>query len=60
MRILAAEQTLDNTTWFQGTADAVRRNMLHLETVGYLGSYGRLSSAHKTDECNISHGVALS
>jgi len=34
VRILAAEQTLDNTTWFQGTADAVRRNILHLELKG--------------------------
>jgi glucose-1-phosphate adenylyltransferase len=26
---LAAEQTPDNPTWFQGTADAVRQCMLH-------------------------------
>lgn len=34
VRILAAEQTVDNTNWFQGTADAVRRNLLHLELRG--------------------------
>ncbi|MDD5427808.1 MAG: glucose-1-phosphate adenylyltransferase [Candidatus Omnitrophica bacterium] len=34
VRILAAEQTVDNTNWFQGTADAVRRNLLHLELKG--------------------------
>jgi len=34
VRILAAEQTVDNTTWFQGTADAVRRNIFHLELKG--------------------------
>lgn len=34
VRILAAEQTVDNTSWFQGTADAVRRNMSHLELRG--------------------------
>ncbi len=34
VRILAAEQTVDNTSWFQGTADAVRRNLLHLELRG--------------------------
>ncbi len=34
VRILAAEQTLDNTNWFQGTADAVRRNLLHLDLKG--------------------------
>ena len=34
VRILAAEQTLDNTNWFQGTADAVRKNILHLNLKG--------------------------
>jgi len=34
VRILAAEQTVDNTNWFQGTADAVRRNILHLDLKG--------------------------
>jgi glucose-1-phosphate adenylyltransferase len=29
--ILAAEQTPDNITWFQGTADAVRQSLRHLE-----------------------------
>lgn len=28
--ILAAEQTLGNTNWFQGTADAVRQTTIHL------------------------------
>lgn len=28
--ILAAEQTLDNSAWFQGTADAVRQSIRHL------------------------------
>lgn len=28
--ILAAEQTPDNTSWFQGTADAVRQSMKHI------------------------------
>ncbi|MDP3791869.1 MAG: glucose-1-phosphate adenylyltransferase [Candidatus Omnitrophota bacterium] len=30
VRILAAEQTLEGANWFQGTADAVRKNILHL------------------------------
>ena len=30
VRILAAEQTLDNLNWLQGTADAVRKNIAHL------------------------------
>lgn len=29
--ILAAEQTPDNATWFQGTADAVRQSVRHIE-----------------------------
>lgn len=29
--ILAAEQTPDSTTWFQGTADAVKQSLRHLE-----------------------------
>lgn len=29
VHLLAAEQTLDNTSWFQGTADAVRRHIGH-------------------------------
>lgn len=34
VRILAAEQTVDNANWFQGTADAVRRNLFHLNLKG--------------------------
>ncbi|MXV49722.1 glucose-1-phosphate adenylyltransferase [Pedobacter sp. HMF7647] len=33
--ILAAEQTPHNTTWYQGTADAVRQSMRHLEPFEY-------------------------
>ena len=29
VEILAAEQTFSDTTWYQGTADAVRKNLLH-------------------------------
>ncbi|HRY47007.1 MAG TPA: glucose-1-phosphate adenylyltransferase [Candidatus Paceibacterota bacterium] len=29
VEILAAEQTLANTSWYQGTADAVRKNLIH-------------------------------
>ncbi len=31
VEILAAEQTLQNMEWFQGTADAVRKNINHLD-----------------------------
>jgi glucose-1-phosphate adenylyltransferase len=30
VEILAAEQTFSNTSWYQGTADAVRKNLVHL------------------------------
>src|SRR6478735_11217494 len=29
VEILAAEQTFADTSWYQGTADAVRKNMIH-------------------------------
>lgn len=33
--ILAAEQTPDNPQWFQGTADAVRQSLRHLDNLNY-------------------------
>ncbi|UAY53584.1 glucose-1-phosphate adenylyltransferase [Ferruginibacter albus] len=33
--ILAAEQTPDNPTWFQGTADAVRQSLRHIGSFDY-------------------------
>ncbi|MBM3295091.1 MAG: glucose-1-phosphate adenylyltransferase [Candidatus Aminicenantes bacterium] len=32
--ILAAQQTFERRDWFQGTADAVRQNLVHIEGVG--------------------------
>jgi CTP:molybdopterin cytidylyltransferase MocA len=34
VEILAAQQTLDNADWYQGTADAVRQNLRYLEQPG--------------------------
>jgi glucose-1-phosphate adenylyltransferase len=60
VRILAAEQTLENTNWFQGTADAVRSNISHLDLHGdetililsgdhlYNMDYRRLIGFHKS------------
>jgi glucose-1-phosphate adenylyltransferase len=31
VEVLAAQQTLDNTNWYQGTADAVRQNLRYVE-----------------------------
>lgn len=33
--ILSAEQTEDKESWYQGTADAVRQNLLHFDDHGY-------------------------
>jgi glucose-1-phosphate adenylyltransferase len=35
VEILAAEQTLADESWYQGTADAVRKNLMHFETNPY-------------------------
>ncbi|MFI3257892.1 MAG: sugar phosphate nucleotidyltransferase, partial [Spirochaetales bacterium] len=32
VEILAAEQTLEHSGWYEGTADAVRKNFMHFET----------------------------
>ncbi|MDO4550693.1 MAG: glucose-1-phosphate adenylyltransferase [Planctomycetia bacterium] len=32
VEILAAEQTIENSNWYQGTADAVRQSMRHIES----------------------------
>jgi glucose-1-phosphate adenylyltransferase len=32
VEILAAEQTFEHTSWFEGTADAVRKNFVHFRT----------------------------
>ena len=34
VEILAAQQTLDNADWYQGTADAVRQNLRNIEQPG--------------------------
>jgi len=35
VEILAAEQTMENTGWFQGTADAVRRSLRYIDLPDY-------------------------
>jgi glucose-1-phosphate adenylyltransferase len=32
VELLAAEQTLEHSGWYEGTADAIRKNMLHFRT----------------------------
>src|SRR6202008_3089569 len=40
--ILAAEQTPDNPSWYQGTADAVRQSLRHIRT--FPSEYGLILS----------------
>ncbi|PWU13583.1 MAG: glucose-1-phosphate adenylyltransferase [Verrucomicrobia bacterium] len=35
VEILAAEQTLTDTSWYEGTADAVRKNFLHFQSTPF-------------------------
>lgn len=35
VEIIAADQSMDNTDWFQGTADAVRRSLKHFNDPSY-------------------------
>jgi glucose-1-phosphate adenylyltransferase len=35
VEILAAEQTLTDTSWYLGTADAVRRNLIHMGSLDF-------------------------
>lgn len=35
VEILAAEQTFGSTSWYQGTADAVRKNLVHFQNTNF-------------------------
>ncbi|HAB18255.1 MAG TPA: glucose-1-phosphate adenylyltransferase [Verrucomicrobiota bacterium] len=35
VEILAAEQTFASNSWYQGTADAVRKNLMHIQTTDF-------------------------
>ena len=35
VEILAAQQRIDRTDWYQGTADAVRQNLLHIDSYAH-------------------------
>ena len=69
VRILAAEQTLDNTNWFQGTADAVRKSLSHLDLFSienililsgdhlYMMDYKNLVDFHKQHKADFTVSV---
>lgn len=64
--ILAAEQTPDNPSWFQGTADAVKQSLRHISTLDfeyililsgdqlYQMDFGEMLEAHKKNNAHIS------
>ena len=63
--IIAAEQTPDNTTWFQGTADAVRQSVRHIQNQEfedvlilsgdqlYQMDFGKMFDAHRKNQADI-------
>jgi glucose-1-phosphate adenylyltransferase len=65
--ILAAEQTPDNPGWFQGTADAVRQSLRHLDKMDfeyvlilsgdqlYQMDFSKMIDAHKQSGACINH-----
>lgn len=64
--ILAAEQTPDSTSWFQGTADAVKQSLRHISTMPfeyvlilsgdqlYQMDFVEMLDAHKKNNADIS------
>jgi len=63
--ILAAEQTPDNPSWFQGTADAVRQSLRHISNLDfeyililsgdqlYQMDFAAMITAHKAEKADI-------
>jgi glucose-1-phosphate adenylyltransferase len=66
VEILAAQQTLDNAGWYQGTADAVRQNLLNIEQPGidyvlilsgdqlYRMDFGDMLKTHQESKADVS------
>ena len=69
VQILAAEQTTTNLDWYQGTADAVRKQLLEIEVTGaddllilagdhlYRMDYGGLIEHHRTAAADVTVAV---
>ena len=65
VEILAAQQTLDNATWYQGTADAVRQNLRNIEQPGidyvlilsgdqlYRMDFGEMLKTHQRNNADV-------
>jgi glucose-1-phosphate adenylyltransferase len=69
VEILAAEQTLENTEWYQGTADAVRQQLVEIRAAGtdyvlvlagdhlYRMDYGKFLESHVDAGADITLAV---
>lgn len=69
VQILAAEQTTTNLDWYQGTADAVRKQLLEIEVTGaeellilagdhlYRMDYGGLLEHHRASQADVTVAV---
>lgn len=67
--VLAAEQTPDSTEWYQGTADAVRQNLVHFNAFRYshmlilagdqlyLMDYRRMLERHRQSGADVTIGT---
>lgn len=56
VEILAAEQTFGDTSWYQGTADAVRKNLVHLLNHDY--DYVLVLSGDQLYRMDYRHAIA--
>jgi glucose-1-phosphate adenylyltransferase len=57
VEILAAEQTFADTSWYQGTADAVRKNLLHFLNHNF--EYALILSGDQLYRMDFRHILAL-
>src|SRR5690348_2519945 len=57
VEILAAEQTFTDTCWYQGTADAVRKNLLHF--LNHNVDYALILSGDQLYRMDLRHILAL-
>jgi len=69
VEILAAQQTIEGTDWYQGTADAVRKNLRYLEQPGikhvlilsgdqlYRMDYRRMLKTHEESNADVTIGA---
>lgn len=69
VELLAAQQTMDSTSWYEGTADAIRRNITYVDKPGvhdalilsgdqlYRMEYEKLIETHRKNNADITIAV---